>query len=283
MFQLKYQNTNFVCSPTLLNNNSQKSMGYICESKQIEEFEDVTKDQLPITIKNISGLIGWYDGKDPLGNSLAPANNTPIPTWKDKSGNANDLVAKIAGTFLNNGIKFTNSWYQSIKNVTYPMDVYVVVQLPRLDVHADIAAISDRVADNFNSLTFSEYRPRTWHNGSNGFTRTANSVANAPETSTSLLVMGWSIANNNFKIYRNGVQIMSSTSYTWNAGNSSFNLGLRHNVTVPNGLLNGTIYEVFVYNRQLNDDERARVTDYLSTKWLTWTSSQVIVGNMMAK
>ena len=56
MFQLKYQNTNFVCSPTLLNNNSQKSMGYICESKQIEEFEDVTKDQLPITIKNISSI-----------------------------------------------------------------------------------------------------------------------------------------------------------------------------------------------------------------------------------
>ena len=265
MFNLKHENTNFTCTPTILNNKNNKSLGYICESNNlIEGFQNENKS---ISIKNISGLTGWFDSKDPNLTGEVPIDNTVIRIWKDKSDSKNDFLGKAPGKWLNNGIKFTNSWYQSIKPYTYPIDVYVVIKLDRLNKHADVIGFTEKNKDNFNSLTYSEYKAGYWHNGSTYFTRTRNSVANLPETSTDIIIMGWSIGNNNFKIYRNGVQIMSTNSYQWNVINPYLQLGNR--LFIPTeGLLNGTIYEVIVYNRQINDGERKTVFKYLTNKWL---------------
>ena len=228
----------------------------------IENFESDSD-----IVKNTSGLIGWYDSIDPNLTGTVPPNDTEIKTWKDKSNSKNDLVAKIPGKWSNKSIKFSSSWYQSIKPSSYPIDVYLVVKLDKLNVQNDVVSLTEINSDNFNSLTYSEYKSGFWHNGSSNFHRTDNAVAKEPESKTDFLIMGWSLGNNNFKIYRNNVEIMSTNSYTWTTNNPYLQLGNRASFSADS-LLNGSISEVVVYNRQLESSERNKIFDYLNSRWI---------------
>jgi hypothetical protein len=217
-------------------------------------------------LPNISGVWAWYDGADPNNSGIVPANGTTVSLWKDKSGNNNDMKAQVAGKYQNRSIVFSKSWYRSTQPAPYPLDVYVVVQVNNPNAANDIIGLGELNVDNFNSLTLSEYTQSTWHNGSTYFQRTPNARANQRESSTGFLLMRWSIANNNFTIYRNGLKIMETNSYTWRANSPYLNLGERYFVTTGNNL-SGAISEVVVYNRQLQDSDRQKVEGYLARKW----------------
>ena len=229
------------------------------------EIKYVYNKTIPILMP-MSGIVGWFDANDPNSNGVIPPNNTEIILWRDKSGNENHFGSKVPGKYINGSIKFSGSWYMSYKPQNYPIDVYIVVKLDQLDVPSDIISIGELALDNFNSLTYGEYKPKYWSNGSNNYSRTKNANADVPENSNGPLLMGWSISNNDFKIYRNGKQIMSSTEYTWSANNPFLRLGSRH-PWKTNQTLNGNIYEIIVYNRKLNESERKQVESYLSNKW----------------
>jgi len=229
----------------------------------------------PFTPRSISNLILWVDGSDPLNTGITPANGAAVPTWVDKSGNSNNMTATVNGTFSSksqNGlgtIAFNSSVYRSaITNISYyPLDVYVVVKVNSLTTANDVCCVSQVGADSFNSLTFSEYRPSRWHNGSSNFSRTPNAVAASNETSSNFLLMSWSIANKNFSIYRNGVQIVLTNSYSWTPPSSVvFCLGTRIDLNAGNRLV-GSIAEVAVYTSQLNTTDRQKVEGYLASKW----------------
>jgi hypothetical protein len=97
--------------------------------------------------------------------------------------------------------------------------------------------------------------------------RTPLTVSSSNETSTGFLIMSWSIANNNFYIYRNGVQISITSSYSWTPPASVvFLLGARIDLGVGNRL-NGSIAEAVVYTTQLNTTNRQEVEGYLAWKW----------------
>jgi len=227
----------------------------------------------------ITGLNNWYDGLDPNGTGSAPTNGTSISSWVDKTTNANHMVAQTAGTYATNNlngfgtITFSNSWYRTTTaNAPYPMDAYVVVKLNSTSTAVDVLGAGSRTVDNFNSLTFSEYAANRWHNGSSNFSRTPNAVAASNETSTSFLLMSWSIANNNFYIYRNGVRIISTNSYTWGpSGNNEFIIGARANVSTANNM-KGSIAEVLFFNTPLSNADRQKVEGYLASKWGLITS-----------
>jgi hypothetical protein len=176
------------------------------------------------------------------------------------------MKAQVAGKYQNRSIVFSKSWYRSTQPAPYPLDVYVVVQVNNPNAANDIIGLGELNVDNFNSLTLSEYTQSTWHNGSTYFQRTPNARANQRESSTGFLLMRWSIANNNFTIYRNGLKIMETNSYTWRANSPYLNLGERYFVTTGNNL-SGAISEVVVYNRQLQDSDRQKVEGYLARKW----------------
>jgi sugar lactone lactonase YvrE len=221
----------------------------------------------------VPGCVMWLDGADPLNTGTAPSNGTTINTWYDKSISANNMIAQSTATYTTNALNglgalnFNSSWYRATSaNAPYPVDVYLVVKLNSLTAHADVCALSQGSSDNFNSLTFSEYTTSRWHNGSTGFSRTPGSESSTDETSTGFLLMQWSIANNNFYIYRNGVQIAQTSSYTWSPGTPYFQLGNRF-YTGANGLLVGQIAEVVVYNSQLDTTNRQTVEGYLAGKW----------------
>jgi len=225
--------------------------------------------------KNIPGNILWVDGSDPLGTGIAPADTTSISTWKDKSGNGNDMIAQVAATYSANSqnslgaLTFNSSWYRSTTtNIPYyPVDTYFVLKLDSTTVARNVCGVSQVGVDNFNSLTFGEYTASRWHNGSTGSTRTPNTVSSANETSTSFMIMQWSIADSSFYIYRNGVQIATTVSYTWTPTASVvFLLGSKVDITAVNRYV-GKIAEVIAYNSQLNTTNRQTVEGYLATKW----------------
>ena len=276
MFNLKHKNIDLICTPTILNNKNKKSLGFICESnKWIEGFQN---QEQSLFVKNMPGLVGWFDSKDPNLTGIVPVDGTPIGIWKDKSYNTNDFFAKIPGKRLNNGIKFTSSVYQSNKPYSYPIHVYIVIKLDMLNKPNDVIGLSETsltTDQTFNSLTYSEYKLGYWHNGSEYLKRTPNAISMTPETSTDTLIMEWSIGNNNYKIFRNGVQIMFNNTYTYQPYASPdlmLLLGSRSFSNISN-LLNGTVYEVLIYNRQINDVERNAVFNYLDNKWLKLPSN----------
>jgi len=218
-------------------------------------------------IKSIPGLVAWYDGADPSGIGNAREGEL-VKTWADKSGNNNHMISQIPGQFTSNGIRFLKSWYRSTKPISaFPIDVYCVVKLNELNRPNDIIGYGQIASDNFNSLTFGEFKPGLWHNGSSYFQRTPNAASSSAETSTTFLLMQWSIANNNFYINRNGSNIMRSTAYTWNPGNPYLTIGNRVAWAATGNELTGTVSEVIVFNNQLGSDNKKKVEDYLNDKW----------------
>jgi len=221
-----------------------------------------------LDVRKIPGLQIWLDGKDPLNNGSAPAEGVSMPTWKDKSGNQNDMIAQKPANYSagTNSLNFNRSLYNSKNVSTYPIDVFVVVKLNNTSGPFDICGLAQKANDNFNSLTFGEYRSGLWHNGSSYFSRTSNAVAASRESSSNFLLMEWSLANNNFYINRNGVQIMETKSYTWDKGTPYFQLGSRLYVDAGNNMV-GNIAEVIVFNSQLATSTRQKVEGYLAWKW----------------
>jgi len=56
----------------------------------------------------IPGLLGWYDGNDPLGTGVVPSNGFSISNWIDKSGRSNN-ASNIGGSvpsYSNNAVYF---------------------------------------------------------------------------------------------------------------------------------------------------------------------------------
>jgi len=225
-------------------------------------------------LNTIPGLTNWYDASNPNGNGIIPSNQASINTWVDKSRNANNMIAQIAGTYATNSqnglgtITFNNSWYRTATaNAPYPLDVYVVVKLNSLTTPVDVIGTGSSNSDNFNSLTFSEYTTGKWMNGSTNFSRTPNAVASNSETLTTFLLMEWSISNNNFYIKRNSIQIMSTNTYTWTQPpNQEFRIGNRQYYNTSN-LFKGSIAEVAFFNSNLVTSNRQTVEGYLAWKW----------------
>jgi photosystem II stability/assembly factor-like uncharacterized protein len=217
----------------------------------------------------IPKLVGWFDGGDIKGDgSVFPA-ESKINIWYDKSPSKNNMIAQIAGTYDSDSksVNFNSSWYRAERNIkAYPIDVYMVVKLKSLTSPVDVFGYGQNSSDNFNSLTFGEFKSGTWHNGSSGFSRTRNAAANETEKSGEFLLIQWSIANKNFYIYRNGRKIMSSNEYTWDPQTPYFQLGNRFFTNVGN-LFQGNIAEVQIFNGQLNDEKRQNLEGALAKKW----------------
>jgi hypothetical protein len=224
----------------------------------------------------IPGLTGWYDGSD---SATITVTGTQVTQWLDKSGSNNTITplpgnsnATLQPAYQNGRsvLNFSgNNLYRAVTGSgRYPSDVYLVIQLKSISRY-DVVAIGELGGDSFNSLTLGEFATARWHNGSSGFSRTPNCVSPVDETSTSFLLMEWSLANNNFLIRRNGTQLVQTASYTYSlSGNSCFQIGYRHTDRSSSDVpLNAYIAEILCYNTQLNTSNQVLVQDYLTSKW----------------
>ena len=237
---------------------------------------------IPFLPTNLSGCTLWLDGAD---SSTITRSGVNMTQWNDKSGLANNMIP--FSTFSNatvmsnywNGLNVLNfsgvAVYQApASSAVYPIDVYIVLALKDLTTHVDVFSLTPSAAvDNFNNLGFSEYITSRWYNGSSGFSRTPNTASTTNETSTSFLLMNWSIANNNYVIRRNGTQLSQTASYTWTMTTGSiFQLGWRISPLIFSpgsyaGAFRGYIGEIVAFNSQLSTANRQKVEGYLASKW----------------
>jgi hypothetical protein len=232
--------------------------------------------------RTIPGCSLWLDAAD--ATTLTTNGGGNVTQWTDKSGTGATMTpigtqsnATLQTNYQNGltALSFSGlNMYRTPTNTgVYPSDVYILVALKSI-TRMDVMAIGSTGTDNFNSLTFGEYTASRWHNGSSGFSRTPNTVSPTNETSTSLLLMNWSLSNNNFVLRRNGVQLSSTSSYTYGlSAPHAIQIGFRHTDRTNSDLnLSAYIAEVVVYNRQLELGDRQEVEGYLAWKWALTSS-----------
>jgi hypothetical protein len=231
---------------------------------------------------SVPGCVLWLDASD---NSTITLSGSSITQWNDKSAAGNNMTpfstfsnATVSSNFQNqlNVINFSaNGVYRGPTSTgPYPSDVYLVMALKDTTTHVDVISVhSSNAGSTFNSLSFGEYTASRWHNGSDGFARTPNTVSPSNETSTNFLLMNWSLSNSNYIIRRNGVVIRQTTSYTYtNPADARFQIGFRVNPAAFSpattaGTFRGYIGEVVAFNSQLSYDQRRQVEIYLGNKW----------------
>ena len=227
--------------------------------------------------RQISGCSHWFDATD---SSTITLSSGSLTQWNDKSGNGRNLTA-VSG-FANatvssahqNGLNVFNFsgnglYRTAAGNVSYPLDVYIIVALKSLTAHVDVLGMGDASVDNFNSLTFAESAASKWHNGSSQGAR--QTISLTTETSLSFLLIQWSIANGNYLLRRNGTQlIQASQTYSFNnSATAIFQIGFRHtdNVYGTQANFSGYIGEIIVFNNQIGTTNRQNVESYLAQKW----------------
>jgi hypothetical protein len=231
---------------------------------------------------SVPGCVLWLDASDASTITLS---GSSVTQWNDKSTAGNNMTpfstfsnATVSSNFQNNRsvLNFSaNGVYRGPTSTgPYPADVYVVMALKDTTTHADVITVhSSNAGSTFNSLTFGEYTASRWHNGSDGFARTPNVVSPSNETSTAFLLINWSVANNNYLIRRNGVQLIQSASYTYtNPADARFQIGFRANPAVFSpastaGPFRGYIGEIVAFNTQLGYEQRRQIETYLGFKW----------------
>lgn len=226
-----------------------------------------------------------YSG-DQTGNvalvrlTYSASSSDPVIQITDKSGKGNTMTAfssysnASVSTAYQNGLNVLNfsgnGIYRTPSNSSfYPLDCYVVLALKDVVTTVDVIGVTATTVDSFNSLTFAEHTAKRWHNGSSGFSRTPATVSGTDETSTSFLLMNWSIADSNYILRRNGVQLTQTTAYTFPnlAVGSLFQLGWRYYTGGVDHPFRGYIGELIVFNSQLDPNQRLQVEGYLANKW----------------
>ena len=227
--------------------------------------------------RQIAGCSHWFDATD---SSTITLSSGSLTQWNDKSGNGRNLTAvagfanaTVSSAYQNrlNVFNFSgNGLYRtSAGNVSYPLDVYIIVALKSLTTHVDVLGMGDTSTDNFNSLTFAESAASKWHNGSSGGGR--QTISLTTETSLSFLLIQWSIANGNYLLRRNGTElIQASRNYSFNnSATAIFQIGYRHtdNVYGTGANFSGYIGEIIVFNNQIGTTDRQNVESYLTQKW----------------
>lgn len=227
--------------------------------------------------RSITGCSLWFDATD---SSTITLSSGSLTQWNDKSGNGKNFTAvsgfanaTVSSAYQNglNVFNFSgNGLYRTpAGSAVYPQDAYIIVALKSTTAHVDVLGMGDTATDNFNSLTFAESAASKWHNGSSGGAR--QTISDTTETSTSFLLMQWSIANGNYLLRRNGTQlIQASRTYSFNNSSTAiFQIGYRHTDNVYGSFANfsGYIGEIAVFNSQLGTTDRQNIESYLAQKW----------------
>jgi len=234
----------------------------------------------PFSPTQVAGCKLWLDGSDAGSITLSSGS---VTQWNDKSGNNNTMTpyssysnVTISSAYQNqlNVLNFSGGglYKAPSSSAVYPLDLYIVVALKDTTTAVDVIGININTSGpDFNSLTFSEYTTSRWHNGSDYFNRTPNTVSPTNETSTSFLLINWSIANANYIIRRNGVQLSQTSSYTFTlAAGSIFQIGHRLSTgysPTPDHPFRGYIAEIVAFNSQLASSQQQQIEGYLAQKW----------------
>ena len=211
------------------------------------------------------GIQLWLDGSDPLGTGTAPANNTVISTWADKSGNARNATSVGSPVFNTSSNAIVLNGTSQAFSMTYS------------GVHATETAFIVVNMTTPNSFAFFISSPITYarqfydYNTALAFGQT-NIGGNATNSSTltagSNTLLGYSLNSTNSFLYFNGTSGPTGTGFGSLPSETTIYVGY----SGSGQYLAGTISEVIIYNQVLTTAERQVVEGYLAWKWGTQAS-----------
>jgi hypothetical protein len=215
---------------------------------------------------SFTGLIGWFDGADPLGTGSAPANGASITNWADKSGsnNAGGLFG-TAPTFstIENAVNFSAQlgFYSTNITANNSNETFLFVAKATSTTGTRVIGPS---ADGGRDAGI--WWTPAWLQA--GATNVATYTATASNSvSTTVRFMGEVItSNNNMTSLINGANSYGSSNATLTSGLKTWIGGTK---------AAGTIYyqgvqmmnELLFYNRVLTLEERQTAEGYLAWKW----------------
>lgn len=226
-----------------------------------------------LDLNALSSLLLWLDAANTntlfKDETTLVIDNDPIYKWVNKNSNSNDVYqtnleyqpkfkTKVANN--KNFVEFSESYLVSDLNGTDPMDMYVIIKLKDVNDSFSIAG-STYTDDDYKTLIYD-----------NGFNITSNTNVNILdnsllETSTGIILLEWSMTDNNYIIRKNGTNYSYNEIITWvSNSNTTVTIGSK---TIDNtlGLANAYIGEVVSFNKQLVYDDRMQIEGYLAWKW----------------
>lgn len=221
---------------------------------------------------HIPNLSMWLDGTDPLNNGIPPNHGDPLPFWHDKSVNAHIMTCQNINTnpgIYNKaihagkgGVYFNKSIYSSgLKDISHDSDVFIIMRFDPYVNDFNLCSLYDPNLEDYSSLRKVNSK---WITDSNNPIRKAGAIIQ--ELSTQCIMLQWSVADNNYYIYRNGIRILFSNSFSYTPGGQlNFYLGTSGPDKSNNYI--GEIGEVIVYNSPLNTRARQLIEGYLASKW----------------
>ena len=222
----------------------------------------------------ISGNTLWLDSQDPYGTGVAPASNTKLGTWFDKSGagrNATQTTSAQQPTYIGNGVSFVGT----SSNFLNMSDAYNMLNASGRTYTTFV--VEKRGSSNATQFFFAG---STANNAIFfGYNDNTTLLHTAAVTSDTLYtVAGWAnpdpvrIWGGGYSgavrnIVLNGTEVTFGT-YTGGpiAGWSNAFIGYI-TLAAINTYYTGTIYEMLFYNSYLSLNQRQQVEGYLAWKW----------------
>ena len=206
---------------------------------------------------NIPGCRLWFDGADPAGNGVIPANGASIATWVDKSGNGQNLTgigSSTAGTFAGlRVVNFSGSYFQNGSfTQSGPLTIILIGKMNSLG--GDWQTFSDNVAG---------LRPYVGMHAGSPPLRTAFRYGGTATTNVEIWTLTFSASDNTvFNV--NGSDVRgNATGYGGIGFTNGIRLGLAANATA---YLVGWIGEYIVYSTDLSISQYQQIESYLSQK-----------------
>ena len=207
----------------------------------------------------VGGCILWLDGADPAGTGVAPANNSPVSPWVDKSGNGNSAIVQ-GGTprysSSTNSVSFDGASYFSspITNQVYTyFAVFSITQNSPLFAR-NLISTNDGFFPNYGGTSYLARSDALW------YTQTAIFTA-----STQYIVAIQYDSNNNIYLWQNGGLTPAIT--TTKSGTITANqlaIGYKANGGV---YTTGNEYEIIMFNSAISTYQQQQVEGYLAWKW----------------
>lgn len=213
----------------------------------------------------ISGLVLWLDASSIEGL----ADGAAVTTWADKSGKGYDATAGTSSpNYRLNGVNgqpavdfdggaddMTISMVETTSNWTW----FFVI-----DADADTSSSLSYLYDAATGRFIMSHRSTTGTGNPGYHDGTGHSSAEASITGAQVYEYNLSSAAGGF-IYRNGVQILSST-YTQKALGGAQRIAA-HNSGGGTNSFDGRIAEIIAYNSALGSTDRDTIYDYIANKY----------------
>lgn len=210
------------------------------------------------TPTSVAGCTLWLDGADPSATGIAPANNTNVSVWVDKSGLSNNYSGSanytLDGTYNKYGLAFNGNGFSKSGGSTSVVtnSTYCIFTVHRFYSNSGGPGHIYRAGDrywfrqhNANVNWITDLDPEGYI-AVNANTTGINGIG-CINTTTTTSATG----------YFNGTSVGSSLKGS--GTNFSFSIGGEG--------LSANIFEILVYNIVLNDQQRQQVEGYLSWKW----------------